>query len=266
MTDTGLFVRPDRVTILADPIAPEYQESIRIPPERALVRRMYFDPPLGGTPGPQGFFVEMPGPCTNMAHFHEVDQFQLFFGGSSGWYKRHPLPALTVHYSDAYSTYGPFGSSSDETFRFLTLRPVRSAVAGYMPGARDLLMREGSHLLRRRRNYSVEVTLDRGLPAGESGEQILIDRESDGLAARLISLGPGSVAHGPARDPGSVGRYYYVARGSIEREGTTFGVDSLGWLGSNDLPSPLIAGSDGCDILALDFPSQGHPTAMASTS
>jgi hypothetical protein len=263
VTVSGLFVRPERATVIAEPVGAEYRENIRLPAGRPLVRRMYFDPPSGGTPGPQGFLVEMPGPCTNMAHFHEVDQFQLYFGSNGSWYKRHPLPALTVHYTDAYSTYGPFGSSNDETFRFLTLRPVRSGVAGYLPGARDLLMREAKPTQRRRRNYEIEVSLDGALADGETEQQTLIGRESDGLAAQLISLGPGSAADGPTRDPRSAGRYYYVLRGSIETEGTTFGLDSLGWLGSDDPVPTLVAGQAGCDILALDFPSQWRPTAEA---
>jgi hypothetical protein len=259
MAASTRFVRPDQATVISEPVPPEYRESIRIPPEALMVRRMYFNPTVGA-PGPQGFLVEMPGPSINMAHFHEVDQFQLFFGSRGGWYKRHPLPALTVHYTDAYSTYGPFGSDTDETFKFLTLRPMRSGVAGYMPGAREVLVSQGKLARGRKRNYSVEVTLDAALPAGASEHRMLIDREPDGLAAELISLGPGTVTEAIARDFQSVGRYYYVVRGSIERDGSTFGVDSLGWAGSDEQFPDLVAGSTGCDVLALDFPSQWHPS------
>jgi hypothetical protein len=259
MAASARFVRPDQATVISEPVPPEYRESIRIPPERHLVRRMYFDPRTDA-PGPQGFLVEMPGPSTNMAHFHEVDQFQLFFGSDGGWYKRHPLPALTVHYTDAYSTYGPFGSNTSETFKFFTLRPVRSAVAGYMPGAREVLMSQGKLARGRKRNYSAEVTIDAALPAGSSEHRMLIEREPDGLAAELISLGAGSIADAPTKDFQSVGRYYYLVRGSIERDGSTYGVDSLGWAGSDERFPSLVAGSAGCDVLALDFPSQWCPS------
>jgi hypothetical protein len=254
------FVRPDQATVVSELISAEYRESIRIPAGQPMVRRMYFNPQVDA-PGPQGFLVEMPGPSINMAHFHEVDQFQLFFGNNGGWYKRHPLPALTVHYTDAYSTYGPFGSDTEETFRFFTLRPMRSGVAGYLPGARDLLMHRGRAAIRRRRNYSVEVALAGKPPAGESEQRTVMEREADGLAAHMISLGPGAIAVSTAKDFQSVGRYYCLVRGSLERDGSIFGVDSLGWVGSDaEFPS-LVAGPAGCDLLALDFPAAWCPTS-----
>ena len=265
MTGAGLFVGLDQVKVLSEKVGLEFRDNIRIPPDLSLVRRMYFDPPTEDAPGPQAFLVEMPGPCTNMAHFHEIDQFQLFFGGNSSWYKRHALPPLTVHYSDAYSTYGPFGSSSEETFRFLTLRPVRSVVAGYMPWARKMLERQGRLTHRRRRNFSVELTLDTSVSDGGSVERTVIEPEADGLAAKAISLAPGVSFDGPARDERSAGRYYYVARGSIENEGTVVGAGSVGWLGSDDLVPVLTAASGGCDLVVLDFPSQRNPSAEPPT-
>jgi hypothetical protein len=191
----------------------------------------------------------MASPCETGAHFHDVNQFQLFFGGNAGWYQRHPLAPLTVHYTDAFSTYGPFGSIDDETFRFFTLRPMRSELAGFMPEDRSLLARRG------KRNYSVEVTLGAELPSRASERRMLIERETDGLFAELISLGPGAVVDAPPQDTRCAGRYYCVVQGSIDQGGTNCGVDSLGWADAADPPPTLSAGRSGCDLLVLQFPA-----------
>src|SRR5215813_9925623 len=45
-------------------------------------------------------------------HFHENDQFQVVVGGK-GKLGRHELAPYTVHFSRAYTPYGPLSSAAD---------------------------------------------------------------------------------------------------------------------------------------------------------
>ena len=53
-------------------------------------------------------------------HFHGSNQFQFFIGGS-GKFVRHDIGVGSVHYADAYTSYGPIVSGVSG-LDFLTLR------------------------------------------------------------------------------------------------------------------------------------------------
>src|SRR5690349_4353498 len=56
--------------------------------------------------GPQAFRITWGSGYISKAHFHEVDQFQIFTEGTA-MLGKHPIGPVTLHYSDAYTPYGP---------------------------------------------------------------------------------------------------------------------------------------------------------------
>ena len=132
--------------------------------------------------------------------------------------------------------------------RFLTLRPIPSRVTGFMPGARDKLVR-GGH-----RNFEWTVDVIEA-PGGEVDQRDLIAPEADGLACRVLSIGPDTSFELPdAASPRSAGRYVFVARGSLA-DGTTAGPPSLAWLPPGTSLAAPRSGHEGAVVVVLDFPA-----------
>jgi hypothetical protein len=209
-------------------------------------------------PGPQGFLVEVvPPPSTFRAHFHSIDQFQLFFPAEGAWYQRQPIDSVILHYADAYATYGPFGTDTNP-MSFYTLRPAASELTGYMPGSREKLPYRG------RRNLHTEVgsRLEKPATVGESRLEILMEPEDDGLAAYLMTAGPSTLATTPPNPRHFGGQYFIVMTGALLCHGKQhpcggerFGERSVGWSGRAAPPVQLAAGPDsGFEVLVLRLP------------
>jgi hypothetical protein len=220
-------------------------------PPKAVTIRNYFGSTRRTTLGPQGFLVDdHPEFPTIRAHFHPVDQFQVFFAQRGAWYKSHEIDGIVVHYADAYVTYGPFGTKG-LPFSFFTLRADGNEEVYWMPESRDQLPPPPRP---RHRNIHVDVETNAELEAAIETLELrpLIEQQSDGLAAHLAVIPPhqtaidGSTSQAP-------GRYHCVVSGDIVHEGHTFGPRSLGWLPA-DSALPVTAGERGAKVLILQFP------------
>lgn len=227
-------------------IPPAYESKIRVPDNRPIMQRTYFASDAEGV-GPEAYLVEVPSPSETAAHFHDVDQFQVFFGGNGAWYQRHDIGNFTLHYSDAYTTYGPFGCRGAEPLRYFTLRQFAARLAGFPPGDRPT--RAG-----RRRNIEADVPAGVAVPEGRIDERTVIAEEPDGLAAELLSAGPKTQFTVPSPDQENAGAYCCVLGGSVRVGDSTYGPQSLAWLEPH-LPSPaFVAGGSGVQLLRLQFP------------
>jgi hypothetical protein len=172
--------------------------------------------------GPEAFLVEVDEPTFHeRAHFHDVDQFQVFFGVPGAYFGRTPVSRLMFQYADAYSTYGPFGSP-DPGLRFYTLRPGPSSIRAYMPDDRDKLVRRG----RRQQIVDVDAELDRPIDR-PSVTQVLGGDAADPSAA-VAAIPAGTAVDVPAPVT-SQGQYCCVLEGCVEVDGDRFGLGSLGW-------------------------------------
>lgn len=220
------------------------------PPDHPFASKTILGSPTEELPGPQAFLVEAPDHSRTGAHFHPVDQFQVFFPSEGTWYQREELGSVTVHYADAYATYGPFGSG-EGGFDFYTLRARSTIVNAFMPGSRDKLVRKG------RRNLHVELgnLLGHQLAAGAHETHAVFAPEADGLAAYLLAGGPDAVVVAPesvAR--GGEGTYFCVLTGSVVGDGADHGARALAWRGPGVTPDVLHAGDAGFEVLVLQFP------------
>jgi hypothetical protein len=201
-------------------------------------------------PGPQAFLATLPAPTNVRAHFHRVDQFQLFLSESGCYYQRHELAPVVVHYADRYTTYGPFGSTRGE-LELLTLRAEHGAFTGFMPESRAELVQAPG------RNLHVDVD-HKDLRAGGSLVETLMAGR-DGLAALVVRAGPDTTVELPLATT-DLGEYHCVLTGTLVADGAEVG-QSVGWYDRDDAPIHIQAGAAGLEMLVLRYPSTVRPTA-----
>ena len=214
--------------------------------------------------GPQ-MYMNLVDPGTELAaHFHRVDQFQVFFGTPGSVFQRKPIPPLFVHYTDAYSTYGPFRAAPGEPLLYATIRAESSNFGGVMPGARH----QRPYLGDRQLSAAVEGWEQGDLPpSGRADVDTVLDQEADGLGAVLVRLGPDTSTELPLTQAVS-GRALCVVTGDLRLAHATrrYGARSLGWIGPDHGPVTVPAGPEGCAVLVLNFPSPATKTTRAAAA
>ncbi len=207
-------------------------------------------PPAGdGALYPMAFLVEQDPGCVAPAHFHQADQFQVVLEGE-GRLGTHDVAPVTVHFTGAWSPYGPL-VAGDAGLHYFTLRN------GWDPGAR--YMTEDRALLRtvpdRRHREAVaaprpvSVALIDAVP---SCETCLADSD-DGLAALRYVLPAGARATGPDPARGN-GQYWVVIAGGMLCDRTELAPRACLFLSPDEPAFTAVAGSRGLEVLALQFP------------
>lgn len=205
--------------------------------------------------GPQIYINNVYPGVELAAHFHKVDQFQVFFGNEGATFLRHPIPPVMVHYTDAYSTYGPFQAGSGQALMYATIRAQSTNFGGVMPGARDHLTQRG------KRHLSAPVehwTLERVPEAGAIEVEPVVALQADGLRTELLRLGPAAV-YEVASPQGTSGRSLCVLSGRVKVDGQRYGRKSIGWMSPDSDAAIINAGPAGCALLVMDFPCPPTP-------
>ena len=159
---------------------------------------------------PQGFLVEQPPGSVTPPHFHEVNQFQVFVGGTGKFGKKDAAP-LMIHYSGGHTPYGPI-AAGPEGVSYFTLRAAWDPGAKYLPQSRDLL----KPVARRHRllpRVALRSAVDRSRLECAVVEAIHAP-EADGLAAYLITTPPDGIVECPSSEAGG-GQYHVVVGGSL---------------------------------------------------
>jgi hypothetical protein len=200
------------------------------------------------TPGPEGFQVWMPPSSTANAHFHRIDQFQLFFGAAGAQFLRTPIEkgTMLIHYTDAYSTYGPF-IAGDEPLEFFTLRAIHDEFIGYMPQDRALRTHRGG------RHFQEEVAITGGLDEpGRVEISEIVERQDDNLVAYDVRSGPGADIDLPT-SAGSNGQYCYIVAGDMCVGDRQHVAGTLGWIPPTST-AVSVTSREGCQALLMQFP------------
>jgi hypothetical protein len=206
-------------------------------------------------PGPQIYMNNVDPGVTLSAHFHRIDQFQVFFGNDGARFQRKPIPSVFVHYADAFATYGPFSAAPDTPLLYATIRAQSDNYGGVMPGARG----ERPYLGRRHLSAGVDGWDAASRPAAGASRTVEVFRPAaDGLAAYLVHLGAGAAWKSPGPHATS-GRALCVLDGELQADDVSYGPRSIGWQARTDPPPRVQAGAAGCAVLMLDFPWPASP-------
>ena len=202
------------------------------------------------TPYPMAYRVEQAPDCTIEAHYHQVDQFQIFIGGV-GRIGTHAVQGVTVHYAGAHSPYGPI-VSGPEGVQYVTLRRSWDPGARWMPGAAAAL-REVSG---RKHLTCTSQPLDR-CPVEQLVElkgvsfTELITSQEGAIGAWLVRAGPGAAVR--ANLAASAAQFWYVLSGGVLAEASKLGTGACIFVSGDQEPFELSAAAEGVELVLLQF-------------
>jgi hypothetical protein len=205
-------------------------------------------PRTAGEPLPMIYLVDQEPNSAIQTHFHQVDQFQIVIGGS-GAMGREPLGPITVHYTSAYTGYGPLASGPDG-LQYLTIRNLWDPGLRPLPEARAELPPAGTVKQRQRTTAPLAALSEEALAAldGPMLRQLMEEPDS-GSAAWVVAIPPGGSLASPAKT--GADRVLVVCSGSLS--GTQAdGLHSCHFVPAGELLT-LQAGTTGADILILQF-------------
>lgn len=199
------------------------------------------DPPADAL-FPMAFLVEQDPGSTAQSHFHQQDQFQLVVGGNA-MMGTHAVRPLSVHFSGAYTAYGPIKASQDEGVHYFTLRN------GFDPGARFMMQAENRAALRAIPNRKHREAVNG--PLGEA--EVAIPQEPDGMGAWRYRVAAGQPIQGPDPAEGR-GQYWVVTDGTMVCDGAELPRLSCSFVAPDEAPLQAVAGPDGLDVVVMQFP------------
>jgi rubredoxin len=194
------------------------------------------------------------------AHFHEVDQFQVIVEGS-GEFGRHHVEPYYVHFSRAYTPYGPLQSHKDTGWGFIVLRSRFDPGAQRFPQALDKLK---SIPDRKPWQVTTKVTFP---PATESVAVRDISEISDdhGLFTQTVTMAPHARMTTPDRRGGD-GQYVVIVKGSVLHDGAEKPAPAVIFVNRDEPPIELQAGAAGLEAIVMNFPKpNAHDEVKAST-
>ncbi|HUB11562.1 MAG TPA: hypothetical protein VMB34_06355 [Acetobacteraceae bacterium] len=210
-------------------------------------------PPEPGTLYPMAFLVEKQAGAIVRPHFHQADQFQVVVQGG-GRMGVHEIGTVAVHYTDAWSAYGPI-VAAEAGVSWFTLRNTWDSGAQYMPAARAKL-REARARYQHRESTSNpmapwSVAELRALGGVSSVTEMAT---ADGMASWRFRVAPGAQASGPEPGDGG-GQFWLVLAGEASCDHSALlPVESCVFVGPEDAALPIVAGPDGAELLCVQFP------------
>jgi hypothetical protein len=196
---------------------------------------------------PQAFLVEQDPGTVIEPHFHLENEFQVMVAGS-GSLGRHAVEPVRVHYAGAHTGYGPISAGRDG-LHYFTLRARMDSGAQFLPGSREKMQRVPKrHLLGNPLRPSEPFQLK-----GEPEVVTIIEPQADGIAAWMLRVPAGRTSAAPLHPGG--GRFLVVIGGVFELNGERLPRLSSAFVSAQERVPPLRAGSDGLELLVLQFPS-----------
>jgi hypothetical protein len=178
-------------------------------------------------------------------HFHPVDQFQIVVRGSATLGK-HMLRAVAVHYTDAFTPYGPI-VVQDEGMAFFNFRSRVDPGAEFMPESRGRMPR-----LAGRTEYG-NAKLDISAGANATRMDAIIEEQEDGLAVYEIVAAPNARLRDDLIRGGL--RFELVLDGTLEYQGSSLPRDSVLVGDPGDILRERRAGPQGLHLLECQLPA-----------
>lgn len=206
------------------------------------------------SPGPQSFFVRSQSQAAEVAaHYHVVDQFQVFTTGD-GRVGTATVEPTFIHYADAYTPYGPI-VAGPKGFRYLTVRVSSDPGPNYLTDSEARARRRG------RGGRHIEATIPMIVAPDPSTPLVTpaVGPFGDGLAAHQVVLAPGQRWEGfPVRGAGD---HHMVLAGTIVEGGQDHPMPSSRYVAPHEATPPVVAGRHGAVVLVLSFPLPRHDSA-----
>ena len=215
-------------------------------------------PPRDDIVYPMAFLVEKDAGAVVKPHFHSADQYQVVVqgGGSLG---KHAIGTVAVHYTDAYSAYGPI-IAAEEGVSWFTLRNTWDPGARYMPEQRHVLREARATIPHREATCGPLPPLSDAELAGLSsvGAETVIEEAQDGLGTWRYTVPAGEAVVGPAPSSGG-GQFWLVTAGTAcVLDGELLGVRSCVFVGPDEAVSTMTAGPGGADLICMQFPRRAR--------
>ena len=210
-------------------------------------------PPASDALYPMAFLVEKEAGAVVRPHFHQADQFQVVVQGG-GRLGRHDIGTVAVHYTDAWSAYGPI-VAAEEGVSWFTLRNTWDPGAKYMPGARsELRAARARHQHRESTSPPAAPWSTTELRGLDSVDCVAEMTAPDGMASWRFRLPGEAAATGP--DPGNGGGQFWLvlARRACCGGSALLPEESCVFVGPEDGALAVSAGPDGAELLCVQFP------------
>lgn len=215
-------------------------------------------PPADTALYPMAFLVEKEAGAVVKPHFHQADQYQVVVQGS-GRLGIHDVGSLAVHYTDAYSAYGPIVAAEDGVAWF-TLRNAWDPGARYMPEHRAQLRAARASYQHREATCGPLPSLSEAELASltEASVTPLIAPMPNGTGTWRYAVPPNGSVCGPDPVDGG-GQFWLVASGAVSVNGSALlPVHSCAFVGPHDGAASITAGPCGADLLCLQFPRRAR--------
>jgi len=223
--------------------------------ENRMTRDANAPEPADATLFPMAFLVEKEPGAVVHPHFHRADQYQVVVAGG-GRLGRHALHGVEVHYTDAYSAYGPIVAAEDGIAWF-TLRNAWDPGARYMTSARaELRAARAEHYQHREAVAgAIHPLSDAALATlAEATCQPVLGPGPDGLATWHCKLPPSAELFGPDPTTGG-GQFWIVLAGRLSTGGSALlPPRSCTFVAPDDAALSVQAGTGGAEALCLQFP------------
>jgi rubredoxin len=204
--------------------------------------------------GSHAFLVRYVPGSNSSAHFHEADQIQIIVEGR-GRLGHHPMSPYQVHFSRAFTPYGPLVPHEGEGWAFINLRtrpdphgPQRLSMA------RDKLLKVPN---RRpfQGTYDVDFPIAQGQPVIVPIEGLKNDEGLEGFALTL----PPKCRHAAPSPASSDGQYLVITDGSLVWDGRTYKALTIVQVPADEGPFEVHAGDQGLQAMIINFPLVGAP-------
>ena len=215
-------------------------------------------PPESGCLYPMAFLVEKGAGAVVPSHFHQADQYQVVVLGS-GRMGLHDVAGVAVHYTDAYSAYGPI-VAADEGIAWFTLRNTWDPGARYLPAHRQQLRdARARHSHREATCGPMPPLTGQELAAvGVPARKEVIAGTADGLGTWRYIVPAGGSVTGPEPSRGG-GQFWLVSAGSAAvAGGALLAVRSCVFVAPDDAAACLVAGPGGADLMCMQFPRRAR--------
>jgi len=192
-------------------------------------------------------------------HFHNVDQFQIMTEGK-GKMGRHDICANSIHFSTAYTPYGPFTADAETSLTCLIIR-VRPDT-----GAQHSL--EDLHKLSQIPDrHPWQVTRDVSFPeigaANVLMQSVAEIQNENGLATYTLSMKPNAVAVTPDPSNGQ-GLFVVLVKGSLIHDNRESKALTVVFVSNNEKKFEICAGPAGLEGYIVQFPRANAQSPSAA--